>query len=258
MRKGLLAVAALLLAALTGCGPLSGTDPNDKVVATVNGDKITVSEIRADLALRARQDPSFRVTPAVLNEQLDVMINRRLLIQEAVRRRMSRDERFVRSIRGFWEQSLIKMLVEKLSAEFREAATASETEINDYYARLSTKVSFDILKRQKKEEVEELARKAKAGEAIAWDQRIGPVGFEEVSSMGLKRAFSLNVGEMQGFAEGGSLYLVRVAAKEAVTPPPLSEINEKVRQRVRALKEEAAFERWLRARRAAAKVEMMK
>ncbi|OIO37803.1 MAG: hypothetical protein AUJ71_04440 [Candidatus Omnitrophica bacterium CG1_02_49_16] len=238
-----------------GCSNASKTaDPNNPVILTVNGDKITAGEIKRELALRAKQDPSFKVTPAALTQQLEIVVNRRILIQEATRRKLAEEETFVNTIRNFWEQTLIRDLFNQMGAEAAKSVTVSEEEIKAYYAKLSQKVTFDIARNAQKKTVEELAEKLKQGQTIAWNEKVGPAGYEELSSPALDGAFSLGVGEYKTYQEGGIYYLVRVAAKEPAQPPALEDVRGKIENHIKQRKQQAALETWLKETRAKAKI----
>jgi len=73
----------LVIFLLLGCGkekPVS-TRPADKVIATVNGEPIYLKDFKLALALRVRDDPTFKIAPNTLDEQIDMMVNECLLLQ---------------------------------------------------------------------------------------------------------------------------------------------------------------------------------
>lgn len=248
---------ALFLLVASGCsGASKAADPDNRVILTVNGDKITAKDVKRDLILRSRQDPSFKVTPTALNQQLEIIVNRRLLIQEAMRRKLAEEAGFVNTIRNFWEQTLIRDLFNQMGAQVAKSVTVSEEEVKAYYAKLSQKVTFDVSRDAKKKTIEELALKLKQGQGIALNEKVGPAGYEELSSPALDDAFSLGVGEYKIYQEGGIYYLVRVAAKEPVQPPAFQDIREKIENRIKQRKQQAALEKWLKNQRAKARIHL--
>lgn len=75
----------LIVFLLIGCGkakPISQSSV-DKIVATVNSEPIYIKEVKLALALKVKNDPSFKVTSNTLNELLDEMIDERLRLQAA-------------------------------------------------------------------------------------------------------------------------------------------------------------------------------
>lgn len=246
-----------LFSFLPGCSYTSQpSDPNRQVILTVNGDKITVGEIKREMALRAKQDPSFKATRAALAQQLEIIVNRRLLIQEAARRRLAEQETFVETIRNFWEQTLVRNLFNQMSDELAKSMTVSENEINAYYSKLSQKVTFEMSRSAQKKTLDELAEKLRRGKIVPLNETIGPVEYGDIASPGLEEAFSLGIGESKIYFENGLYYLVRIAAKIQVQPPALQDVREKIEDRIKQRKQQAALEKWLKDQRAKARIQM--
>ncbi|MFA5339609.1 MAG: hypothetical protein WC317_05655 [Candidatus Omnitrophota bacterium] len=68
-----------------GCGrpaeKPAAVQPVEKVIATVNGEPITNKDLKMSLALRMSENPSLKITPNTLKEQLDMVIDERLVLQ---------------------------------------------------------------------------------------------------------------------------------------------------------------------------------
>ncbi|MDD5073495.1 MAG: hypothetical protein PHW51_06925, partial [Candidatus Omnitrophica bacterium] len=68
-----------------GCGrpaeKPAAVQPVEKVIATVNGEPITNKDLKMALALRISENPSLKITPNTLKEQLDLVIEERLALQ---------------------------------------------------------------------------------------------------------------------------------------------------------------------------------
>ena len=257
--------ATLLFIALfsfvgSGCltsDPFKTVDPKDKVILTVNGDKITEKELRRELAIRAAQDPNFKVSSPVVAQQLDIMVNRRILIQEATQRKLAEQEVFLNTIRNFWEQTLIRDLLNQLSKEGVKSATVSEAEINDYYSKLSKKVVFEIARDAQKSVIDGLVEQLKLGREIVWTQKVGPASYEEISSPALEDAFSLQPRTYKTYSENGLHYLIRVASNEPTTVPELSSIRSRIEAQIKQRKQQAALEQWLKEKRSKAKIRLI-
>ncbi len=81
----LVRITAIILIGLLlfGCGkakPVS-TKPVDKIVATVNGEPIYNKDLKQALAIRLKNNPSFKVTSNTLKEQINLIIDERLRLQ---------------------------------------------------------------------------------------------------------------------------------------------------------------------------------
>jgi hypothetical protein len=104
-----------------------------KVVASVNKEQISLEDFQRELALRSKQNPHYKVTPEAVSEQLNTVIDRRLMVQEAMKRGLASNEDFIRTIQSFWEQTLIRELIEAKNHEWEGRLFVTEQEIHDYY-----------------------------------------------------------------------------------------------------------------------------
>ena len=229
-------------------------DAADRTLLTVNGDRITARDVQRELALRAKQDPSFKVTPETSRQQLETIINRRVMIQEAARRHLAEEESFVNTIRAFWEQTLIRNLISQVNAEVAKSITVSDAEVRQFYGKLSENVSFDVAISPNRKTAEGLAAKIKAGEEIKWDQKLGPAGFIELASPALEDAFTMKTGQWKLYFENDMYYLVRVLAREPVTPPALEEARKQIEDILKQRKLRDRLEDWLKEKRSKAKI----
>ena len=132
----------LLSVTVLGCGKL----PYEKgrVIATINKEALYVADLKRDIALRMKSDPLFRITPKTLDTILDTLINRKLLIQEAKKKNLDQTDRFVNTIKIFWEQTLIRDLMLHKDKEVEEQVSVSEKEMRDFYASLAERGEIPV------------------------------------------------------------------------------------------------------------------
>src|SRR3989338_287930 len=141
--RALIALSLFLL--LSGCGKNHST-ADKEIIAYVNKEPVFAYELRRDIALRAKYDPGFKVTPDTESDQLDVIINRKLIIQAAMEKGLAREDRFVNTIRTFWEQVLIRDFIDYKKKDLQEFLFATDDDIKRYYDRMSEKVTFKLVK----------------------------------------------------------------------------------------------------------------
>ena len=128
--------------------------PQGKVIATINGDPIYVKDLNREIALSFRRNPMFRISPQTLENQLNILIDRRLLIQEARKKNLDRTDRFVNTIKAFWEQTLIRDLMAYKNKELGETASQEEKDkkelLDEWFSGIrkdaDVKVNRDVLK----------------------------------------------------------------------------------------------------------------
>lgn len=258
MKQALLCFIFLVFGFLSGCGRESPAKKD--AVAYVNKEPVTASELKREIALRARQDPTFKITPETKQEQLETIINRKLIIQEAMEKGLAREERFANTIKVFWEQTLIRDFIDYKKRAFQDYLFVNDEDTKKYYDNLSRKAAFKVLKSKDKGplvKIYEEFKKNKTVDTSAWEE-IGPVGYEDVTSSMLMDAFRMDQGEMKIFADPAqTYYLVMVASVEKIEIGPLEELKAGIEKRVLAVKEKQLFEQWLREKRKNAKIEII-
>lgn len=109
------------------------------VVATINKEPLYTNDLKKDLALQVKSDPLFKITPQTMESLLDRLIDKTLLIQEAKRQRLDQTDRFVSTIKTFWEQTLIRDLMIEKDKEYEEAITITDEETKALYEQLKAR-----------------------------------------------------------------------------------------------------------------------
>lgn len=117
------------IAVLCGCEPKKEKDPE---FIRVNGISIGINEFE-----QAYNAALFTGAngPMTKEEFIETLIKRRLLLAEAEKAGLDKDEKFLRSVEMFWQQSLLKLLVEKQLKQFSVTMDIPEPEIKAYYDR---------------------------------------------------------------------------------------------------------------------------
>ncbi|MBF0217893.1 MAG: hypothetical protein HQL30_13000 [Candidatus Omnitrophica bacterium] len=77
-------------------------------------------------------------TPVNRRIFLDYLVNRKLILDDACDMGLDKENDFLKSIENFWEQSLLKLAVEKKMEEFEPSISVTEAEIGEYYRELSS------------------------------------------------------------------------------------------------------------------------
>lgn len=240
-----LIVPALLF--LSGCARKDAADKKDDIVAYVNKEPVFESDLQRDIDLRAKQDPSFKLTPESKAEQLDIIIDKKIITQDAMRRGLARQDKFVNTIKSFWEQTLIRDFIELKKEEFGKDLIVTEDDVDAYYAKLLDRVTFKALKSKDKKYIQDAKaefERNKDSAIIPW-QVIGPAGYDELAPGALMDAFDMPVGEARVFEIGPDYFLIYMAARDKRSMEPIEDIRPELEERVRELKERLMFEEWL-------------
>jgi len=254
-KKISLVILIIFVSFFSGCGRGRGTQNESDVLATVNGEPLYVSDFNRSIALNIKRDPMFKITPQTLDNQIDMLIDKKLLIQEARDKNLDRTKRFENTIKTFWEQTLIRDLISRQEKEIENTLSVNAKEITEYYKNITTRKKFQIIKTKDRLKVVNILKKD-PGE-VEWEQTIGPVSYDDASDL-IKKAFIFPKGMMRVLQEGDTYYLFHVSSVEKVPAPPLDEIKNDVKERVIALKKQRLFKEWLALVREKAEIRINK
>lgn len=116
---------------LVGCTcPLTG---KKAIVAKVNNYDISAEEFETEFmnSPYGRQD-----TLESRKDFLNNLIDRKLVLQEAQKEGLDKENSFLKSIERFWEQSLLKVALDKKTQEIAGSVKITDKEIEQTYQQL--------------------------------------------------------------------------------------------------------------------------
>lgn len=117
----------LSLSLLYGCAPA-----NKKPPAAIKIDNIDITAAEYQDAFRNSPYASSGA-PDAQKEFLNNFITRMLILREAERTGMDKDPEFLNNVQFFWQQSLIKLVLDKKIKELALHINVSDGEVKDYY-----------------------------------------------------------------------------------------------------------------------------
>ncbi len=122
-------LCSLLSLVVMGCGP----QPNKPVdvVLTVNDYTITKNEFDDGFAQSAFSDREDKVKAR--SEYLDNLINQKLILLDAQKKGIDKDQAFLKSIERFWEQSLMTAALGIKTQEITKSLVVSDVELRRFY-----------------------------------------------------------------------------------------------------------------------------
>lgn len=129
LRIASMMIAAFLMATLgvTGCGK----KPAETAAIQINNFSMTAEEFKKAFSeYKLGED-----TPENRADFLNNLITRKVLLQEAQRMGLDTKPDFLKSIENFWEQSLLKSVIDAKMKGFTAESAVSDQEIQDYYAQ---------------------------------------------------------------------------------------------------------------------------
>jgi len=119
-------VSVIFSFAAMGCA--KKTSPENEAVR-INDYSLTAGEFNGLFSeLKPQED-----TPQAREKFLENLVTRKIILQEGEREGLDKQKDFLKSIENFWEQSLIKIVVDKKMKEISKGIDVSDQEIKDYY-----------------------------------------------------------------------------------------------------------------------------
>jgi hypothetical protein len=128
---------------------------------------------------------------------INSLLTKELLIQESKKEGIDKEEPFRRSIQNFYEQSLIKLLMDRKCACLN--ITVTDDEVNGYIAHLNKKMYLTIFSFDSADEV-------RKGEYTDGEKK--SVNFEDLSADIRNSVIPLEEGELTGPVKTGGKYIV--------------------------------------------------
>lgn len=259
MRKTPFLLALTLGAALTlaSCGPES---PKQEHVAVVNGAPILFKEFKKEVSLSHERNPELVARPGseeAFDEVLDTMILKKLMVQEAARMGLTEDEDFLDTIKMFWEQTLIRKLMDAKTGEWAGAITISDDEAATHYNRMRHRITLLAVKAENEDEAKRLKERLADGKRPSRTVVMGPLLIENVKpSDPLCTAFDLPAGGADVIRDDGGYLAVKVLKKEDVKTPPFDRISGEIKKALIERKKGEVLDMWLNGLKKSATIEI--
>ena len=139
---------------ILGC---SGQSKNEGAIAKVNNYEISLDEFNADF-----QDSFYGRADGMeaKKDYLNNLINRKLILQDAQAKGLDKQKDFLRLIEKYWEQSLLKVALDKKTKEIAGSAQVSDKSIEEAYNKMvkegRTDMTYDQMYNQIKWEITKL------------------------------------------------------------------------------------------------------
>ncbi|MDP6686285.1 MAG: hypothetical protein QGI05_04965 [Candidatus Omnitrophota bacterium] len=149
MKRGLIFLGILIF--IAGCNKV---DEEKIILARINNYEIT----KGEFDLEFKESGYGRVdTLESRNEFLNNLVDRKLILQDAQSKGLDKDKSFLKMIERFWEQSLLKVSLDRKSNEIAGRSSVSDKKIESAYKKMvregKTTKSYDEMYAQLKWEI---------------------------------------------------------------------------------------------------------
>jgi uncharacterized membrane protein YfhO len=161
MKRGALFPFIILMSmVLLGCAKDNAKE--DKILCTINGYNMPLSEFQRQLAEEVEFDRDFKLTQEAKKAFLEELIKKEILIQEAKKLKLDRREKFIRAIERYWESTLIRDLMELKYDDINSRVYVSEEEIEAWYNEMKQSEGKNLKRlNELKEEIRAQVREEK-------------------------------------------------------------------------------------------------
>lgn len=200
----------------------------DDIAITINGHNIAEKTV-------VREETRFGYHADEQSERYDSIITKELLLQEAKKQAIDKEESFREALKVYYENSLIKILLERKNGQI--TVTVSAADIDNYISFLGTVVSFTRLDIIPSSEIEAKSAKGKTHSAL-FDDLAAPV---KLLLSSLKpNQFGIK------FDTGNEKYAVRldsISSPSKSSPPNID--RRKITEMIEDYKREQKINSWL-------------
>jgi len=242
----------LAVLALLACS--CGKAENEKAVAKVNGAPITAVELRREVAGYGKNNP---VTRHTVDDKLHLMIEQKLLIQEAVKMGLTEDKKFAETIKTFWEQTIIRNLIEAKTGELSGKIFVTDLEIANEYEKMKYRTRIRAVRGARtKQEADAIVQQMQSGKRIPGEETLGPLFYEDVKGSPLANACDMKEGQVGAFEADDEHIVICVTGRESIPLPPLKELEKQIRESILLQKRQKALAEWIAAVKKAAKIQI--
>jgi hypothetical protein len=183
-----LLVLVTLFSFIAGCSP-GNNNAGNKAVAQINKYKMTADDLRYEFK-NAPYDEAGRIkTEKGRRQYLEGLIEKEVLLQEAQYLGINREKDFMKSIESYWEQALLKILLERKSKEISGLIHVYDNEIEEYCRDSGEKQPFTKIKN----EIRDIIKQEKEADAMnAWIEELKKKSYIKVDEGAVEEALSNN------------------------------------------------------------------
>jgi len=153
----------------SGCA--KDQDENVEVLAKINDYQLTLKDFETQLASNLEFETDFKLTQKAKKQFLDNLIEKELLIQEAMKLKLDRNKKFIAAIERYWEATLIKNLMESKGNEITKSTYVSQEEIETRYGEMKrSQDNLPPIEEIQKEIAKKIKEEKKSRELAQWVQ----------------------------------------------------------------------------------------
>jgi len=158
----------------------------------VNKYEMTAEDLKYELGNIAYDETRLLKREDGRREYIDRLLEKEILLQEAQRQGLDREGDFMKSIENYWEQALLKLLLQRKSSELSGLVNVDEDEIKKYYKDSRDPQPFSKVKG----DIRRIIKQKKDTEAMnAWIEDLRKKSHIKINDELLNEVFSNRIKE---------------------------------------------------------------
>ena len=134
-------VISFVFSFVVGCSG-NKTEGDNRVVAHVNNYKMTVEDLKYELRHTPHDKLYFLETEGGRKRYIDGLLEKEILLQEAQKQNIDKEKNFMKTIENYWEQALLRLLLEREARRVSGSIRVYDNEIEEYYIASGEKKSL--------------------------------------------------------------------------------------------------------------------
>lgn len=230
------------------------TASSDRIIANVDGCEITVDDFKEALLASLSNKYASANNLKTKFDILDDLITKKLLILEAQNKNFDKDAAFLKEIQHYWEQALIKRVLNEKLSEISLKIDVKDSEAEKEYSRMRQKVMARTVVLYNKKAAEELSKaadnfdetKVKYKDDIVLDEPDKWYLYGDLPRYIEDIVFDLKQGQTSPpIAYGSNWMVVRISGEEKGQGEPFEKAANSIRQNIFKRKQEESFEKWM-------------
>ena len=258
--KGVLIILFLI------CGCTNNSpEAKKKVVAKINNVALTVEDFKGEANPLLMKKYSSYSSLKQKDQVLEELITKEILLQEAQRLNLDKQKSFMKEIEGYWEQALMKSLINRKLQEFSPLIQVNSQDILEEYNRLKRRIQAELIIFNDKPDAVKLSKaamdfdeaKQSLKARIAWESVADWYNANELPQKLENALFSLNPGQVSLPIEyNNSWVVIRVLNAEPRQIGALGELKPKIIKDIIRKNKELLLDNWIRELRKKASVKI--
>jgi hypothetical protein len=185
------------------------------------------------------------------------MIEQKLLIQEAVKLGLNEDPKFAATIKTYWEQTLIRNLIEAKTREFSDKVFVTDDEIAKEYERMRYRLRIRAVRGASTQQAADgIVLAMRSDKRLPGEETLSPLLYEDVKGSPLANAFDMHAGEIKAYPADGEYIVIAVLGRESLPIPPLEGLGKRIRDSLLAQKKQRALTEWIATVKKSSKVQI--